>query len=128
MAVEACLRVEGALVGNLQLVDGIIIDFLCPFGVNYGSRQTAKREPHEDSVEPHLIGIDGLVPIDLVGLRTWLVLQLLHERLHGFEILRLRLLLVHAGDEVSRADIVEVVLKDIVALDVTIGINHRVSI
>ena len=75
-----------------------------------------------------MVGVDGLVPIDLVGDGARLVLQLLHHRLHSLEVLGLGPLLVHAGDEVAGADVVEVVVKNIVAADAAVGVDHRVGI
>ena len=93
-----------------------------------GSREHTEGQPHEDAVEPHLVGIDGLVPVDLVGQGARLVLQLPHHSPHGEQVFLFWPLLVHAGDEVAGADIVEVIVEDVVAAYVTLLVNHRVGI
>ena len=129
MAVEASLGVEGALVGNLQLVHGIVVDGLGLFRLcGNGSCQYTIGQPHEDTVEPHLVGVDGLVPVDLVGNGARLVFQLLHHCLHGQQVLGLRPLLVHACDEVSCADVIEVVVQYVVATDAALRVNHGVGV
>ena len=139
MTVEARLLVEGTLIGNADLVDGIVVNLrgeriLFPLGFRivgslyYRGCQRVERQTHEDAVEPHLIRVDGLVPIDLVGLCARLVLQLAHQQLHRFKILDLRPLLVHAGDEVSCADVVEVIVLDVVAADGAVLANHRIGV
>ena len=134
MTVQSSLGVERALIGSLQLVDGIVVDlddvtpFLFLIISNNRSRETAIGQAHEDAVEPHLVGIDGLVPVDLVGLGARLILQLLHHGLHSQQVLLFRPLLVHPCDEVPGTDIVEVVVEDVVATYFTFLIDHRVSI
>ena len=111
MAVQTSLGVQCALVGNLQLVYGIVIDsrygiffplftFSCGFFCD-GGGETAEGQPHEDTVEPHLVGVDGLVPEYLVGNGARLVFQLSHHGLHGQQVLLLGPVLVHTGDEVA---------------------------
>ena len=68
------------------------------------------------------------MPEDLVGDGAWLVLQLFHHRLHSQQVLLLRPLLIHAGDEMACADVVEVIVQDVVAANVTFSINHRVGV
>ena len=55
-------------------------------------------------------------------------MQLFHHELHGKQVLRLRPFLVHTGDEVSCTDIVEVIVKDVIASDITLLVNHLVGI
>ena len=141
VTVQSRLGVEGALVGNLQLVDGIVVDggdlllcssllfgSLCSNKGSDGGCQRAIGQTHEDAVEPHLIGVDGFVPVYLVGNGARLVLQLLHHGLHGQQVLGLRPVLVHAGDEVTGADVVQIVVKNIVAGDVALLVNHLVGV
>ena len=129
MTVETCLGVEGTLVGDFQLIDCIVVDFGdLLWLIKAGSCQTTERQSHEDTVEPNLIGIDGLVPEYFIGNGAWLVLQLLHHGLHGLEILGLWVELIHSGDEMTGTDIVEIVIENIIASDITIGVNHRVGI
>ena len=68
------------------------------------------------------------MPKYLVGDGARLVLQLFHHGLHGQKVLRFGPLLVHAGDEMSGADVVEVIVQDVVATDVALSVNHRVGI
>ena len=122
MAVQTCLGVEGALVGNLQLVDGIVVDgghlgrigLISPIGpiglIGDGGGETTEGQSHEDAVEPYLVGVDGLVPEHLVDIGAWLVLQLLHHVLDGQQVLLFWPEVVHAGHKVAGADIVEVVV------------------
>ena len=84
-------------------------------------------QSHEDAVEPHLVGIDGLVPVyALFG--AGLFLHLLHEGLHGLEVLLFGEVLIHAGHEVSGTDLVEVVVFQAVAANLALGVDHRVGI
>ena len=138
VAVQSGLRVQRAVIGNLQLVDGIVVDildrilgflafsYLVFFGDGCGQR--AERQSHEDAVEPYLVGVDGLVPEHLVGNGAWLILQLLHHGLHGFQVLSLRPILIHTGYEVTSTDVVEVVVQDVIAANVTLFVNHGVGI
>ena len=68
------------------------------------------------------------MPIHFVGDGARLILQLFHHRLHGQKILGLRPLLIHPSDEMACADVVEVVVEDVVVADVAFGINHRIGI
>ena len=137
MTVETGLRVECPLVSDFQLIHGIVVDtcdgvllsafpFWCLFGNRGG--EGSERQSHEDAVEPYLVGIDGFVPKYLVGNGTGLVLQLFHHQLHGKKVFLLRVFLVHPGHEVSRADVVEVIVEDVEATDVAVGIDHGVGI
>ena len=140
MAVQSGLRVERALIGCSELVHGIVVDVLdSDVSLKWlalaqsgffrdGSRETAEGQAHEDSVEPHLIGINGFVPVDLVGHGAWLVLQLLHERLHSLEVFLLGQLLVHASHKMTRAYLVEVVVEDVVAANLALPIDHGVGV
>ena len=129
MTVETGLRVEGALIGDLQLVDGIVVDLYCLLRLELRSgSQTTKGQAHEDAIEPHLIGVDGLMPEHFVDLGAGLVLKLLHHGLHRDEVFLLRIKIVHACDEMTGADVVEVVIEDVVASDLAFLIDHRVGI
>ena len=144
MTVEAGLGVEGALVGDFQLVHGIIVDgiFLGIMGLmgliglmglgrllgDDGRREAAKGESHEDTVEPHLIGIDGLVPVDVIGHGAWLLFQLLHECLHGFQVLLLGQLLIHPSDEMAGADVVKIIIEKVIATNLTLFVDHCVGV
>ena len=141
MAVELGLGVESALIGNLQLVDGIIVNGLylfvslrfCSLGVldrfaGDGSSQSAEGQSHEYTVEPHLVGIDGFVPEHFVGDGAGLLLQLFHHKLHGEQVLLFWIFLIHSGDEMSCADVVEVIIQDVEPTDIAIGINHSVGV
>ena len=68
------------------------------------------------------------MPIHLVGLGARLFLQLLHHRLHGDEVFLFGIELVHAGDEMARPDVVKVVVEQVVASDVALGIDHSVGV
>ena len=133
MTVKTSLGVYGTIVCDLELTHGIVVDLLdcsllgifCRGGD--GSGQHTEGQPHEDTVEPHLIGVDGLVPKHVVGNGARLILQLLHHRLHSQQVLGLGPLLIHACDEVSCADVVKVIIEDVVASDVALGIDHRVG-
>ena len=139
MTVQTGLGIVSTLVGNLQLIDGIVVDvgdgivlslfaFYC-FGLFCDrSSQTTVGQTHEDSVEPNLIGIDGLVPENLVGNGARLVFQLFHHGLHGQQVLGLGPFLIHTSHKVTCADIVKIVVEDIVARDVTFLVNHLVGV
>ena len=142
MTVQSRLRVERALISLYKLVNGIVVDScnlflksrfllgrLCRFGTNSDrGGQRAIGQAHEYAVEPHLIGIDGLMPIHLVGHRARLVLQLLHQRLHGLQVLLLGQLLIHACDKVARADVVEVVVLHLESANLALPVDHRVGV
>ena len=132
MAVQTSLGVQCALVGNLQLVHGVVVNLqdclLATLRLGDGGCQHAERQSHEDAVEPYLIGVDGFVPEHLVGNGARLVLQLLHHGSHGQQVLLFGPLLVHAGHKVSRADVVQVVVQNVIACDVAFLVNHRVGV
>ncbi len=62
-------------------------------------------QTHEDTVQPHLIGIDSFVPINAF-FSAGLVLQLLEEGLHGLQNAGLRLHIIHSQEEVTRPYVV----------------------
>ncbi len=128
MAVESRLWVEGALVCLGDLVNGVVVYLVCLLcAEQVAGCETAVGQAHEDAVEPHLIGVDSLVPIDsLLGAR--LLVELLHEGLHGDEVLCLGIFLVHTCDEMSRADLVEVVVLELICADFALGVDHRVGV
>ena len=115
MTVQSGLRIEGALIGDFQLIHSIVVDLYGLFRLELrGGGQTTKGQTHEDTIEPNLIGVDGLVPEYLVDLGTGLVLQLFHHGLHGDEVLLLRIEIVHARHEMTGTDVVEVVVEDVI--------------
>ena len=134
VAVQTRLRVERAVVGDGELVHGIVVylfysSLLLVLGRSGdGSRETAIGQTHENAVEPYLVGVDGLVPEHFVDHGAGLLLQLLHQRLHGFQVLLLGQLLVHTGDEVAGTDVVEVVVQNVVAANLALGVDHRVGV
>ena len=138
VAVQSGLRVQRAVIGNLQLVDGVIVDvndrifgFLAFSNLGFFCDRCGQRtewQTHKDTVEPYLIRVDGLMPENLIGNGTWLVLQLLHHGLHGFQVLSLRPFLIHTGYKVPRTDIVKVVVQDVVTTNVTLLVDHGVGI
>ena len=76
---ELSLLIVGAIVGLHHLVYRIVEILLCLLGLHglYGI-VAVERQSHEDAVEPYLVGVDSLVPVNsLLGAR--LVLQLLEE-------------------------------------------------
>ena len=128
VAVESCLWVESALVSLAYLVNGIVVDFLSLLGLqqHVGCKGTVGQS-HENSVEPHLIGINCLVPI-YTFLCAWLLVELLHECLHGSEVLCLWIKTIHTGHKVSRTYLVEVIVLYFVCLYCSFGVYHRVGI
>ena len=129
MTVQTGLGIVGTLVGDADLVDGIIVDLLRLLWLQQlVGCQRIERQSHEDSVEPYLIGIDRLVPVDLIGNGTRLVLQLLHHCLDGEQVLLLWIALIHTSHEMSCTDIVEVIVQQIVASDITPFVDHRIGI
>ena len=134
MTVQTCLGVECTLIGYLELVHSIVVNlvdstFLGILGCGGdGGSECAEGQTHENTIEPYLVGIDGLVPEYLVGDGAGLVLQLLHHRLHRSQVLSLGPLLVHAGDEMTSTYVVKVIIQDVVVANVALGVNHRVGI
>ena len=68
------------------------------------------------------------MPVHLVGLGSGLVLQLLHHGLHGLQVFGLGPLLVHAGYEVSRANVVQIIVQQVVVAYLAFLVYHRVGI
>ena len=68
------------------------------------------------------------MPIHLVGNGARLVLELFHHGLHGQQVLGFGPLLVHACDEVSGADVVQVIVEDVVSGNVALLVNHLVGV
>ena len=129
MAVQASLGVEGALISDADLIDGIVVDLLGVLGLPQVARcHGVEGQTHEDAIEPHLIAVDGLVPEHTVLIGAGLVLQLLHERLDGQQVLLLRIELIHAGHEMTGTDLIEVVVLDIVGTDLALLVDHRIGI
>ena len=130
MTVEACLRVERTIISNGELVHGIVVDARHCLGIFLRDRscQTAVGQSHEDTIEPHLIGVDGLVPIHFIYHRARLLLQLLHQRLHGDEVFLLGQLLIHASHEMTCTDIVEVIVQNVVPANLAFLVDHRVGV
>ena len=130
MAVQTGLGVERTVICNRELVHGIVVDARHGLSIPFrdGSCQTTVGQSHEDTVEPYLVGIDSLVPVHLVHHRAGLVLQLLHQRLHGDEVFLFGQLLVHACHEMTCADIVQVIVQDVVSANLTLLVNHRVGV
>ena len=128
MAVKPCLRVDGALVGLLYLVNGVVVYLLRLLVLQqHIGREGVVGQSHEDAVEPHLVCVDGLVPINaLVGAR--LLLQLLHERLQSLEVLGFGIFLIHAGNKMAGAYLVEVVVLKLVAAYLALGVDHGVGV
>ncbi len=128
MAVESCFGVDGALVGFLYLVDGIVVYLLRLLVLQqHIGGESVVWQPHEDTVEPHLVCVYGLVPIHtLVGAR--LLLQLFHERLQCLEILGLGIFLVHSRHKVTGAYLVQVVVFELVAAYLALCVDHGVGV
>ena len=75
VTVQTRLGVEGALIGDADLVDGIVVDLLGILGLEQvAGGHRVEGQSHEDTVEPYLIAVDGLVPEYFVLNGTWLVL------------------------------------------------------
>ena len=68
------------------------------------------------------------MPVHLVHHRAGLVLQLLHQRLHGDEVFLFGQLLVHACHEMTCADIVQVIVQDVVPANLALLVDHRVGV
>ena len=142
MTIQTSLGVVGTLVSYLQLVDSVVINvddwirlgLLTLFALHLdclfsnGGCQTAIGQTHKDAVEPYLISVDGLVPEYLVGNSARLVLQLFHHGLHGQQVLGFRPFLIHTRHKMTCTDVVEVVVKDVVAGNVTLLVNHLVGV
>ena len=128
VAVEARLRVERTVVSLLYLVYGVVVNLarLLVAEQHLGGHRV-ERQAHEYAVEPHLVGVDGLVPVyAFVG--AGLVFHLLHERLDGLQVLFLGIELIHACHEMARADVVEVVVFQLVAPYLALVVYHRVGV
>ena len=125
MTVQAGLGIKGTFIGDLQLIHGIVVYLVGLFRLQLcGSSQTTEGQSHEDSVEPYLVGVDGLVPEHLVGNRAGLVLQLFHHGVDGQLVLGLGIEVVHACHEMTCADVVEIILEDVVLADILTAIGQ----
>ena len=120
--------VIGALVGLDNLVHHVIEHLHGLFGRKVLCGIVGvERQSHEDAVEPHLIGIDGLVPVDpLFGAR--LVHKLLEKCLQGFLITLPGSNILHTQNEFGRADIVEVKVLVDIPDHIALVIDHRLGI
>ena len=129
VAVEACERVKGSLVGGFCLFDSIVVHFLCFLRLEqHGCGEGVVGKPHKDAIEPYLITVDGFVPEDMICLGAGLLGQLFHQGLHGEQILGFGMLLIHACNKVPCSDVVKVVVFQLVTSDSAACVNHRVSI
>ena len=129
MTVQTGLGIEGALVGDADLIDGVVVDLLGVLGLQQvAGGHRVEGQSHEDTVEPYLVAVDGFVPKHFVLIGTGLVLQLLHQCLDGQQVLLLRIELVHTGHEMTGTDLIEVVVLDVVGADLALGVDHRVGI
>ena len=114
-------RIVSAFVGLDNLVDGIVPVFLgLLVALEFGSGLDIKRESHEDSVEPHLISIDSLMP-EYTFLGSGLFLQLLEEGFHALENAGLLIKIVQIDEEMAGTAVVEVELVVLVAGHITVG-------
>ena len=129
MTVQTCIGIEGALVGDLQLVYSIVVNLDGIFRLQLSrSGETTEGESHEDTVEPDLISIDRLVPEYFIGDGARLVLQLLHHRIDSQLVLGFRIEVVHTCHEMTCTDIVEVIFQKVITANVAFLIDHRIGI
>ena len=123
---ETCFLVESTLVGLCHLHHGVVIHLLGVLAEERGSGGI-ERQSHEDAVEPYLLLVNGLVPPhSLVCAR--LLLKLSEESFYGCEVLLLRIELLPAQHEFSRAHLVEIVVLYLVSLDVALLVNHLLTV
>ena len=124
MLPELSLLVVGTQVGLHNLVYRIVENLLRLLRLEVVNSVVAvERQTHKDAVEPYLVGVDCLVPVNtFLGAR--LVLQLLEERLQCQFAALAREEVVHAEDELRGAHIVEVEILIFVACDVSLFVNH----
>ena len=129
VAAEASLGVESAGVGTFHLMCGVGPDRVSlSLGTVERGGVGAEGEPHEDPVQPDLIGIDSLVPVDAVGDRARLLVELAeHSQDSSLDAIGGKVLLI-LDDEMTRADIVDIVVEETVACDSPIGGDHSVDI
>ena len=85
------------------------------------------RQTHIDSVEPYLIVVDLLVPVDAL-VCAWLVDKLAEECPQGDVISLAGGYLVHAVDEARRADIVEIEILVLEARCGSVISNHLLGV
>ena len=124
MLPELGFLIVGTKVGLHNLVYRIVENLLrlLRLEVLYGV-VAVERQPHEDAVEPYLVGVDSLVPVNaFLGAR--LVLKLFEERLQCQFAALAREEVVHAEDELRGAHIVEIEILIFVACDVSFFVNH----
>ena len=128
MAVKSCLRVESTLIGLADLVNGIVVNLLCLLRAQQvAGCEASVGQSHEYAVEPHLIGIDSLVPIhSLLGAR--LLVELLHKCLHSLEVLCLGIFLVHTSHEMPRTNLVKIIVLQLIRTNLTLVVDHRVGV
>ncbi len=122
---QSGLGIVGAAVGLGDLVHGIGPIFLLGFSRAFqsGCGEGVKGQTHVDAVEPHLIGIDSLVPPHAL-LGSGLFLKLPEERLERLVEIPGRLKAVHAIDKPRGAHIVKVVIFQLIAGDISLLIDH----
>lgn len=88
--------------------------------LEFGSGLDIERKSHEDSVEPHLISIDSLMP-EYAFLGSWLLLQLLEEGFHALENAGLLIKIVQIDKKMAGTAVVEVEIIVLVADHITVG-------
>ena len=123
---KTCLGVIGAAVGLDNLVNGVVVVFLCLFlTFQLGGRKSVVGQSHEYAVEPHLIGIDSLVPPHTV-LGAGLFFQLFEDSVQRGQFTGTFLLaeVIHAVDEFGCANIVEVEIGILIASHTTHVVDH----
>ena len=118
------LLVVCAVISLDHLVYGIVQNLLrlLRLQVLYGI-VAVERQAHEDTVQPNLVGIDSLVPVNaFLGAR--LVLKLLEQGLQCQFVSLAREEVLHAEYKLRRAHVVEVEILVFIAGDVSLLVNH----
>ena len=110
-------------VGLGDLVYRVVIVFLGLLPFQFGRSQSVVGQSHEDAVEPHLVGVDGLVPPHPL-LCSGLVFQLFEDGFQCFQVFLLRFQSIHSQNEPCRTHIVEIEVLVLVSCHVAVVVNH----
>ena len=129
MLPKTCCLIVGSLVSLYNLVNSIIVNLnsLLLALYHWGSLGVVGKS-HENTIEPNLPSVDGLVP-ENAFLGAWLLLELLIKSLEGCEVVLLLVQTVHAEEELSVTYIIEIKLVVVITSNIlTRLVNHLLRI
>ena len=124
MLIEIGRRVVGMMGSHQELIDdiGIIIHAAVAVGILGIEGGT-----HVDTVKPHLMGIDFLVPEASIVI-TGMIVELASHQVKRLAVLLLFGAIIDAEDKLTGVDAVQTEVLTLVLHNRTIGSHHRIGI